>query len=267
MLYFSEKLTSPEYAVDLPALTAALQKAGVPFRLLPGASSIWMRDFTPVRTQSGRWVSFRYEPSYHETEEEIKKRTDFKAQIAPQLKLAVTYSNINLDGGNVVFSPSRKTVLISDRVFPENPDISKPLLVRTLEKLLEARVVIIPSLESDLTGHADGMVRFLDEDTVLGNRTDTENGLEQRIKEVLRRHGIEVQDFPFYSVGGISAEGCYLNFLETERALFLPVFGSPMDREALKAARSLFKKEVVPVRLSKVAEDGGCLNCISWEDC
>ena len=30
--------------------------------------------------------------------------------------------------------------------------------------------------------------------------------------------------FPFALTGGISAVGCYLNYLETEKVLFLPVF-------------------------------------------
>ena len=30
--------------------------------------------------------------------------------------------------------------------------------------------------------------------------------------------------FPFALSGGISAVGCYLNYLETEKVIFLPVF-------------------------------------------
>ena len=73
----------------------------------------------------------------------------------------LVYSDINLDGGNVVFSPSKEKVIISDRVFSENHGISESELAAKLEKLLEASLIIIPSLKSDMTGHADGMVRFV----------------------------------------------------------------------------------------------------------
>ena len=172
---------------------------------------------------------------------------------------------INLDGGNVVFSPSRETAIISDRVFMENRGDSPAGLVQELERLLEARVIIIPSLRSDMTGHADGMVRFVDEHTVIGNRTRYRFGLEMRIKATLHSHEIEVCDFPYFESKGDSAVGCYLNFLETEQALFLPIFGVQMDQEAIETAKELFGKTIVPVNINEIAKDGGVLNCISWE--
>lgn len=77
----------------------------------------------------------------------------------------------------MVFSPSKKRVIISNRVFLEKPDCDIAELVRELTRLLEAEVIIIPSLKSDMTGHADGMVRFLDEHTAIGNCVPSKNGL------------------------------------------------------------------------------------------
>ena len=164
-----------------------------------------------------------------------------------------------------MFSPSRKQAIISDRVFSENPFCDHAVLVRELESLLEARVIIIPSLKCDMTGHADGMVRFVDENTVIGNKTNHKNGLEQRIKWVLQCHGLKVIDFPYFSEGWSSAAGCYLNFLETERDIFMPVFGCEMDKKAVNMAKNIFPKSIIPVNIRGIAEDGGGLNCISWE--
>ena len=263
MLYFSIFLK--EYFVaEAKTLTDKLKTWEIPYQYISSTADIWLRDFMPVRTKSEKWISFRYEPSYLDKTPEL--RTDFRTQIAPQLNLNITYSNINLDGGNVVFSPSRQLVLISDRIFWENQDRKPTELIRELEKLLEAQVIIIPSLESDFTGHADGMVRFVDEYTVVGNRTKTKNGLEQRIREVLKWNGIDVIDFPYYTSRDISAEGCYLNFLETESCIFLPVFGhKEEDTEAIAVAGKIFTKEIVPIEISAIAREGGGLNCISWE--
>ena len=146
------------YPSDAEALFAALTAHDVPYALLDGTRDVWVRDFMPVRTGSGKLVSFRYEPSYLKNDPVL--RTDFRKDLAPQLGLPVTYSNINLDGGNVVFLPSGACVLISDRVFSENPEYPSAALVHELSELLEAEVLIIPSLKSDMIGHADGMAGF-----------------------------------------------------------------------------------------------------------
>lgn len=264
MIYFSSLLqTSPTYKPAADRLFAALDLYAIKKKFIYHTKDIWLRDFMPVKTASGRYISFRYEPGYLADFPEL--RTNYRRDISEQLSLPVTYSSINLDGGNIVFSPSKSKALISDRVFSENPSYGKVELVRELEWLLEAQVIIIPSLKSDMTGHADGMVRFIDEYTVVGNKTENKNGLEQQIKAVLVNHGIEVVDFPFFVSKKHSAVGCYLNFLETETHLFLPVFGIARDDEAIAAVESVFTKPVMPVNICEIARDGGCLNCISWE--
>ena len=125
------------YPTDAETLFTALAAHDVPYALLDGTRDVWVRDFMPV--------SFRYEPSYLKNDPVL--RTDFRKDLAPQLGLPVTYSNINLDGGNVVFSPSGARVLISDRVFSENPEYPPAVLVHELSELLEAEVLIIPSLK------------------------------------------------------------------------------------------------------------------------
>ena len=263
MIYFSSLLPTL-YPTDAETLFAALAAHDVPYALLDGTQDVWLRDFMPVRTGSGKLISFRYEPSYLKNDPDL--RTDFRKDLAPQLGLPVTYSNINLDGGNVVFSPSGARVLISDRVFSENPEYPPAALVRELSELLEAEVIVLPSLKSDMTGHADGMARFLDDRTVLCNRPLSSCGFEQKVKRSVRDYGLDAVDFPFVPTGGGSAVGCYLNYLETEQAVFLPVFGLKQDGEAVSAAERLFPKPVIPVMIPHIAAEGGCLNCISWED-
>lgn len=265
MIYFSFLLqTDPKYKPAADRLFTALTANGVQYKLLDGTRDIWLRDFMPVKTKSDKYISFRYEPGYLKDNPEL--RTDFRAEIAPLLSLEnLIYSDINLDGGNIVFSPSRETAVISDRIFDENWDHSSAELVQELEQLLEARVIIIPSLRSDMTGHADGMVRFIDENTAVGNASRSRYGLEAHIKAAMRNHGTEVYDFPYFDSKGGSAIGCYLNFLETESAIFLPVFGVDTDKEAVDTAKHIFNKTIVPVNINEIAEDGGVLNCISWE--
>lgn len=272
MLCLSSLLkTAPQYSTSAQNLFAALDANKIKYDLLPGTKDIWMRDFMPVQRKDGTYISFRYEPSYLKDQPQL--RTDFRRDISGQFSIFdssdlddVIYSDINLDGGNVVLSPSKGKAIISDRVFSENPGYDRAVLVRELEELLSAQVVIIPSLSSDMTGHADGMVRFVDNDTVVGNATSYQNGLEQRIKEVLALCGINTIDFLYFPSPGGSAAGCYLNYLETYDHIFLPVFGSDTDQKAIQAAERIFSKEIVPLRIDEIAAQGGGLNCISWEN-
>ena len=265
MLYFSSILkTNPKYKPAAEKIFRALFISGIHYKLLDNTKDIWARDFMPVKTKSGKYVSFRYEPSYLANNPQL--RTNFKTDIAPSFKVDnLVYTDINLDGGNVVFSPSKEEVIISDRVFSENHGISEAELTAKLEKLLEASVLIIPSLKSDMTGHADGMVRFVNENTVVANAPLSPFGFETKVKKALQNHEIEVLDFPYFDSNGDSANGCYLNFLETEQAIFLPVFGVDTDNEAIELAKNIFGKAIIPVNINEIAADGGLLNCISWE--
>ena len=264
MLYFSSLLkTNPKYSLSAENLFSALSESGEKFALFDGARDIWARDYMPIRTKRGRYISFRYEPSYLADDPQL--RTNFKADIAPHFTLPVTYSNINLDGGNVVFSPSKAKAVITDRVFSENPEYDKNTLLLELENLLEAEIIIIPSLIRDMTGHADGVVRFVNENTMIGNASPYKNGYEQKVKRALKKHGISVMDFPYFDSAGISAVGSYLNFLETDKHIFLPVFSDAQDETAVKRATEIFDKKIVAVNINSIAEEGGVLNCISWE--
>ena len=273
MIYLSEHIKSHALYGDLyAALTGAFAARGIEYRLLADTNDVWLRDFMPIRTRNDRWISFRYEPSYLQKYDEL--RTDYQKKISPQLDLPIIPSKINLDGGNVVFSPSRRRAIISDRVFDENKDMDRSVLTAKLEQQLEAEIIFIPALEpyKDMTGHADGMVRFLDENTVLGNEPIGGGELEAEIKQCLSDYGIDVIDFPYYETGKVkngivSAAGSYLNYLETERCIFLPQFGGKQNRdaEAIAKAKKLFQKEIVPIPCAELAIHGGVLNCISWE--
>ena len=136
MIYFSSLLkTDKNYKLSADRIFDALDSQGVEYKFIENTKDIWLRDFMPIKTKSGKYISFRYEPSY--LDDYSKLRTDFKTEIAPHFSLEnITYSDINLDGGNIVFSPSKETAIISDRVFMENWDYTSAKLVKDLEKLL-----------------------------------------------------------------------------------------------------------------------------------
>ena len=100
IVYMSELLRE-RYPATCLKLTGILDKHAIPFRLLKATKDIWCRDYLPVQTASGRLVQFRYEPSYLKGEEWRSSRSDVK-EVCRANGFQPIFSNINLDGGNVL---------------------------------------------------------------------------------------------------------------------------------------------------------------------
>ena len=82
MLYFSSLLkANSQYSLSAENLFSTLSDSGEKFTLFDGARDIWARDYMPVKTKSGKYLSFRYEPSYLDGSPEL--RTDFRRDIVP----------------------------------------------------------------------------------------------------------------------------------------------------------------------------------------
>lgn len=271
ILYFSALLWERHPNI-CKRLIALLEEHNVPLYFLQSTRDIWCRDYMPVQTTSGKLVQFRYDPSYLHGKPEWESSHTNPGEVCdvngikPDL-----FSDINLDGGNVLLCGDR--AVISDRVFSENPDRDKQSLIAELANLLEAEIIIIPSQRKDMTGHADGMVRFIDRNTLLGNDRSMEYKYWTKgINAVIRQHAMHYVDMPFFQTykdpkHPEQSIGIYVNYLEVSNLIILPVFGIPgnKDKEALARIRALFPcRTVVPFNCNDIALEGGLLNCISW---
>jgi agmatine deiminase len=178
------------------------------------------------------------------------------------------WSDIVIDGGNVVPGPG--AVILTEKVYPENPTIGRARLREQLRALLEVeQLILVPKEPYDFIGHADGMVRFVDAGTVLVNdysRVDAAFG--KRLAGVLSP--LEIIPFPYCPTGeridGIdSAVGVYLNFLQVRDMILVPAFGQSHDDEACKILERIFPRNcIVPISCTELARRGGVLNCATW---
>ncbi|HYU16952.1 MAG TPA: agmatine deiminase family protein, partial [Candidatus Acidoferrum sp.] len=58
----------------------------------------------------------------------------------------------------------------------------------------------------------------------------------------------------------------YVNFLIGNRAVLVPVYGAPGDREAVDVLAELFRgRELVPIDARAAIEGGGAFHCMSRE--
>ena len=274
IVYMSEVLKD-KYPDTCKKLIGILDKHHVKYAFIKGTNDIWCRDYMPVQIESGKLIQFRYDPSYLKGEEwdsirsdvsEIRKKNDWLE------KYTIEESDINLDGGNVLICEGR--AIISDRIFEENPTIEKNVLINKLSNLLECEIIIIPTLKSkeeDMTGHADGMVRFVNRNTVIGNeRLPNEyKYMKEGLQNAIDKYNLTYIDIPYFEDKDrehpISALGIYVNYLEVNDLIVFPVFGREEDAQAIEIIKRVFpNKQVETINYNDVAKEGGLLNCTTW---
>lgn len=267
-VYMSELLMS-RYPDTCKKLISILEKHHVKYAFLKGTKDIWCRDYMPVRLESGKLIQFRYEPSYLMEDSKYEAIRSDVHEVCRMNNIEAQDSNINLDGGNVLICDGR--AIISDRVFSENKDKDPDSLKQELAQLLKCEIIIIPTINGDLTGHADGMVRFVDKNTILGNdRTKEYKYWRDGINKVLMEHHLNYIDVPFFEPkrdpqNPDSAIGVYVNFLEVNNLIVAPIFNHELDKEVVDVLQKAFPgKQIETIDYSDVALEGGLLNCTTW---
>ena len=268
-VYFSELLSSDKrFATTCNALTDLFKKHSIKYDFLKSTKDIWCRDYMPIQTDKGKFVQFRYEPSYLKDELELQSEPK---EVCKSNNINPVFSKINFDGGNVVNWSDR--AIISDRVFDENPEYScKNKLITEIEKLLEVEIIVIPQIKSDMTGHADGMVRFVNRNTLLGNDREKEfKYWKDGINKVLKEKGIDYIDIPFLDHKKKKfpdhAIGCYVNYLEIQDLIVLPIFKTEQnkDQEVYDKFREIFPdRKIETINYNEIGYYGGLLNCTTW---
>ena len=267
VVYLSELLKT-NYSETCSRLIKILEKHDVKYAFLKGTKDIWCRDYMPIQTESGKFIQFKYDPSYLKGNKEWEEsRSDVK-EVCRVNGIDAQFSDINLDGGNVLICDGR--AILSNRIFSENPNWDKEKLVSELSKLLECEIIIIPAENDDMTGHADGMVRFVNRNTILGNKlADEYKYWREGMEKVIEQFGLKYIDVPFFSPKDPkhphSAIGIYVNYLEVNNLIVLPVFGRDEDKQAFDVLRQAFPDRVIEtIDYNDVAWEGGLLNCTTW---
>jgi agmatine deiminase len=250
-------------------LQQALVSHGVEVRLLQNTKDIWVRDFAPIQVTDRTFVKFRYEPDYLRGDHEQWKTGD---EVLDSLRQLGTFrhSDIVLDGGNVVVS--REKVILTDKVYKENPHVSREQLRRQLQELFQVdQLIVIPKQAYDPIGHSDGVVRFLNEDSVVMNDyTHFDPAYGETVQKVLKRFRLQIELLPHFeerkTVEGIpSAVGNYVNLLYTEKVLVAPQYGADPDEEAVKTLERLLpNRKIVPLECTGLAREGGAFNCATF---
>lgn len=252
-------------------LFSVLLKHNVIVKELSHTKDIWCRDYMPVQNKLGELIQFKYAPSYLKGKKEWEDSRSDVHEVCIANSINPIFSDIKVDGGNVVLYGDK--AIVTDRIFLENPEYDKNELVSELENLLKAKVIIIPALKTDVTGHADGMVRFVNENTILGNDLNTEyKYIRDGINKACTENGLKYINVPFFEQKNdknheLNAIGIYVNYLEVDNLIVLPKFNvdGNRDEETMEIFKKIFPDRIIEtVDYNEVALDGGLLNCSTW---
>lgn len=265
LLYLSEVLKSRETFFN--TLTSLLTKNNVKYELLPETNDIWAVDYMPVQTELTKFIQFKYEPDYLQNDEFILTQTNTKS-VCKAINLSTTDSEIKLDGGNII--KGKNWVILTDKVFKENAHFKENELVNELENLFKVKIIIIPKEPNDFTGHADGVIRYYDNETVLVNsyKPTDKREFQRRLTKELKKQGlgtIEIPYNPYDNSNYDMADGLYINYLQMDNFILLPTFEKKEDEKAYRQFEQLFPRQTIETIDSRdISVDGGVLNCITW---
>lgn len=240
---------------------------------LQNTFDIWARDYMPIQITENRFIEYRYDPDYLQGNSEQIETRELKTYpdiVCDTIGFKTIKTDIIIDGGNVVKSDN--SVILTDKVVWENErHYSEKQLVKKIHDLFEVdKVILIPWDEECEYGHADGMLRFINNDKVLisGFYETADNELKKWILDSLEKAKI---DWDWLRVSGKEVEDniSYINFLQTKDLIIVPSLNRPEDDEAIKQISRHFpeyssKNRIDKVDMRDIVRFDGALNCITW---
>lgn len=266
-LYLADTLPK-NYTNFFSQFEKVLTNCNINFQILPQTKDVWAVDYMPIQIDKDDFIQFVYNPNYLRNSKKWSKTISDVDGICKAINLSPKKSNIIVDGGNVTRTTDK--VIMCDKIFTENPIIKERDLIQELQALFQVdKLIFIPTHPIDFTGHADGMVRFYDSNTVLINDYSKENiEFQLRIRLALHNAGLDYIEIPYNPYDNKKdqhANGEYINFLQMQNAVIIPTFGIKEDEAVVKQFEQLFAGQTVAtVDGNDLAYSGGILNCITW---
>lgn len=265
-LYLADTLPA-KYPDFYKRFEKVLKKCNIQFNLLPRTKDVWAVDYMPIQIELNKFVRFVYNPSYLQSKKYLNTISDVE-EICNLIGVDTMNTDIIIDGGNVIRWTNK--VIMTDRIFKENPTYERKILIKKLYELLQVdKLYFVPEQPGDFTGHSDGMVRFLDEHTVIINDYKQERRDFFRAFEIaIHNTGLNYITIPYKVYNNKSndhANGNYINYLQMENSIIIPTFNTKEDNLVLKQLEKIFTGQMIQtIESNEIAYDGGILNCITW---
>lgn len=261
-VFFSEWLKN-DYAGIYRGLEDILHRHNVQYGIIPGTKDVWCRDYMPIQLDKERFLCYEYKPDYLMKKASYRKYITDTSEVCRNMNLKTKVSSLIIDGGNVVKAGDK--VIMTEKVFVENPTVGKEALTRLLEEQMECEVIFIPWDRYEKYGHSDGIVKPVSDNTVLmTNYHDFDEELSKVVADRLSsRFKVETLS---YNVKRISRDSwAYINFLSVGNLIVLPSLGIEEDEQALEQIKGYYPDHFIEqLDIRGLIKHGGGLNCTSW---
>ena len=250
-------------------LNVILQQCKVPMERLRGTADAWARDYMPIQVRKDKFVQFNFDLDCLNKKGWRHLKTDTK-EVLKNYDLPITKSDLIVDGGNVI--KGKNWVIMTRKAIEDNEDkYSGKEINRQLEELFEVeRIIWIPwQPDYDEFGHADGMVRYYDDNTVLINDCSIEKkDFADAFHKDLKDAGLDWIEMPYHpSLKKHDFDACaiYINYLQMKDLVIIPVVNMEEDDRVIEQFCKLFPRIKIRTLFSNdIAREGGILNCVSW---
>lgn len=276
IIYTSKYLRTEKKTKDVAqAIYNALDTLKIEHRELTHTNDYWCRDYMPVMiSDDGIYAGYKYCPDYLWDDKSLHKYITKQVNACKDVNVYVQADmGVKFDGGNYVRCGDK--VVMTDKVFMENPSWRASELLRHLEEVLRAEIVILPwdmgtESQPDVTGHSDGMVAYLGDGRILLNGCwqKSDERFHTRLMKILQEH-FTVEVLTLDCEEDVNS-WCYLNYLKVPNGILLPCLSENADCESDLAAQKAFARlfpdcKIIPIYAMPLIEDGGALHCVTWE--
>ena len=185
-------------------------------------------------------------------------------------------------GGNMLLD-GKGAVIVSNIIFDDSEGFDPTLTQAELEETMldyfgVHKVIVVPHLEYDGTGHVDMFVKIINDTTIIvgeyasapagaGNNYAITNSVASQLAAETNGAGrpftIERMLMPPYS-GGVTYT--YINSLIVNRKVLVPVFGFSTDQDALDQYETLMPGyEAIGFDCNDIITSNGAIHCIAMK--
>ena len=237
----------------------------------------WCRDYCPifVWNSAGQSVITDWIFNGWAKYENHALDNDIPRQVAQCLALPRIEPGIVLEGGSI--DVNGQGVLLTTEecllspIQARNPSLTREDLEGIFARYLGIRETIWlkRGIEGDDThGHVDDIARFVNLDTIVLVKDESEERVEEN-REVLRRTGYRVVELPMPApvyFDGQRLPASYANFYIANRLVMVPTFNDPNDRVALQILADLLPdREIIGIHCLDLVLGLGTLHCMTQQ--
>lgn len=238
--------------------------------LVDDVRDIWMRDFTTVNPAQPVQFTYTWASMTEKQSRQVQKSF---SRFADRYKIQRAKTDLMIDGGNIVDDYAGR--VITTTRFMEDNELSYDEAKQELKQALGASQVAILEPDEEVLAHSDGMVSWVDKNTLLVNDYSKTPSFRTLVLDELRSSfpsakivevPVEYKTNPKGQWEGFeSACGVNLNAAVTYNYIYVPTFNMPHDQAALNIIRKNTSKKVIPVNAESVCPMGGSVRCLTWQ--